>query len=132
MSRYTITVNGSAFEVEFKSRTGSLLTFVVDGQEHQVEIAPTGASPASAKATKRAAADRQTSATDLKAPMPGIVSEVKVTPGAEVKAGDILVVIEAMKMENPLKATADAVVDSVLVQRGQEVKAAEILVTWRK
>jgi biotin carboxyl carrier protein len=132
MSRYTITIDGSAFEVEFKSRMGSLLTFVVDGQEHQVEIAPTGASPASSKATKRAAADRRTAATDLKAPMPGIVSEVKVAPGAEVKAGDILVVIEAMKMENPLKATADAVVDSVLVQKGQEVKAGEILVTWRK
>jgi biotin carboxyl carrier protein len=64
--------------------------------------------------------------------MPGIVSEVKVAPGAEVKAGDLLVVIEAMKMENPLKATSDAVVDTVRVQKGQEVSAGEILVTWRK
>jgi biotin carboxyl carrier protein len=132
MSRYTITVDGSSFEVEFKSRVGSLMTFTVDGQEYQVDIAPTAASQCTPKATKRTSTDRRAAATDLKAPMPGIVSEVKVAPGAEVKAGDILVVIEAMKMENPLKATSDAVVDTVRVQKGQEVSAGEILVTWRK
>lgn len=132
MSRYTITVDGVSFEVEFKSRVGSRMTFSVNGQECQVEISPTTASPNPSRAIKRPLTERRSVAADVKAPMPGIISEVRVASGTEVKTGDILVVIEAMKMENPLKATADAVVEAIFVQQGQEVSAGQVLVTWRK
>ncbi len=69
-------------------------------------------------------------ATDLKAPMPGLVVEVAVTEGQEVKKGDKLVVLEAMKMENILKASADAVVKKVRAVKGKTVEKNEVLVLF--
>lgn len=66
---------------------------------------------------------------DIKAPMPGLVVEVKVSNGQEIKKGDPVIVLEAMKMENILKATADAVVKSVIVKKGSKVEKNEVLVT---
>lgn len=69
-------------------------------------------------------------AADLKAPMPGLVVEVAVKEGQEVKKGDKLVVLEAMKMENILKASADAVVKKVSAVKGRTVEKNEILVVF--
>lgn len=65
---------------------------------------------------------------DIKAPMPGLVVEVKVQSGQSIKKGDAILVLEAMKMENILKATGDGVVKSILVQKGSKVEKNEILV----
>ncbi len=65
---------------------------------------------------------------DLKAPMPGMVMEVHVADGQEVKQGDLLVTLEAMKMENTLKAAGDGVVSRVAVAKGQAVEKNEVLV----
>jgi acetyl/propionyl-CoA carboxylase alpha subunit len=70
-------------------------------------------------------------AIDLKAPMPGLVVEVAVREGAEVKKGDKLVVLEAMKMENILKAPADAVVKKILIEKGRSVEKNEVLVVFQ-
>jgi acetyl/propionyl-CoA carboxylase alpha subunit len=67
-------------------------------------------------------------AADLKAPMPGMVVEVAVKEGQEVKKGDKLVVLEAMKMENILKAPADATVKKVNAVKGKTVEKNEVLV----
>lgn len=69
-------------------------------------------------------------ATDLKAPMPGLVVEVSVKEGEEVKQGDRLVVLEAMKMENILKAPADAVIKKIHVTKGNAVEKNEVLVVF--
>lgn len=69
-------------------------------------------------------------ADDLKAPMPGLVVEVAVTEGMEVKQGDKLVVLEAMKMENILKAPADAVIRKVNVSKGKTVEKNEVMVVF--
>jgi len=133
MSTYTISVEGRAFHVELKSRIGTLLTFCVDGQEYQVDVAPnTSGAQTAAKAPKASQSQRQSTANEVKAPMPGIVSEIKVASGAAVKAGDVLLVIEAMKMENPIKAPRDGVIDQVTVQKGQEVAAGSVIVTLQK
>lgn len=66
---------------------------------------------------------------DIKAPMPGLVVDIRVENGQRIKKGDAVVVLEAMKMENILKATADALVKSVQVKKGSKVEKNEILVT---
>ncbi|MEQ1869696.1 MAG: biotin/lipoyl-containing protein [Vicinamibacterales bacterium] len=77
--------------------------------------------------TQGARRDKQ-AALPLAAPMPATVLKVLVTPGAVVKRGDTLVILEAMKMELPLRASADAVVSAVHCHAGELVKADTVLV----
>ncbi len=65
---------------------------------------------------------------DIKAPMPGLVKDILVTEGQELKAGDSVVILEAMKMENVLKCPSDAIVKSVKVKKGSTVEKNEIIV----
>lgn len=69
---------------------------------------------------------------DLKAPMPGLVIDIPVENGQEVKKGDPLLVLEAMKMENVMKAEADAVVKVVNVEKGQAVEKNQLLVSFEE
>lgn len=65
---------------------------------------------------------------DLKAPMPGLILDVNIKAGDEVKEGDYLLVLEAMKMENTLTAPRDGVVKSVSVKKGETVEKNQLLV----
>lgn len=68
---------------------------------------------------------------EIKAPMPGLVINVIVKPGDQVKKGDALLVLEAMKMENVIKAPADAVVSSVVAEKGKAVEKGQLLVSFQ-
>jgi biotin carboxyl carrier protein len=74
--------------------------------------------------------DRPRAASVLKAPMPGLVLRVQAEPGQTVDAGDGLVVLEAMKMENELKAPAPGTVKRVIVQAGQAVEKGQVLLEF--
>ena len=65
---------------------------------------------------------------DIKAPMPGLVLEVAVTPGASVKKGDTLLILEAMKMENIIKAPGDGEIEVVHVKQGEAVEKNQLLI----
>lgn len=67
---------------------------------------------------------------ELKAPMPGLVLQVMVQAGDEIKKGDNLLVLEAMKMENILKAPADATVKSILIKAGDKVEKNQVLIQF--
>ncbi|MCW3075531.1 MAG: acetyl-CoA carboxylase biotin carboxyl carrier protein subunit [Bacteroidetes bacterium] len=67
---------------------------------------------------------------DLKAPMPGMVLNVLVSEGAEVKKGDTLIVLEAMKMENILKSPTDGVIKKILAIKGNAVEKNQILIQF--
>lgn len=69
-----------------------------------------------------------TKVNDLKAPMPGLVLDVLVTEGQQIKKGENLVVLEAMKMENNLKAVNDATVKKICVVKGARVEKNEVLI----
>lgn len=67
---------------------------------------------------------------EVKAPMPGLVLSVGVTEGQEVKKGDSLLVLEAMKMENMLKSATDGVVKKIFVLKGDKVEKNQVLITF--
>lgn len=67
---------------------------------------------------------------ELKAPMPGLVLNIEVKPGDQLKKGDRVLVLEAMKMENVIKAPADVTVASVEAQKGKTVEKNQVLVRF--
>ncbi len=68
--------------------------------------------------------------TDLKAPMPGLVTEILVNIGDNIKEGDNILVLEAMKMENNLKAEQNAIIKDIIIEKGSSVEKNQILVTF--
>lgn len=67
---------------------------------------------------------------DLKAPMPGLIFDIKVMEGDAVKKGDALLVLEAMKMENILKSPSDGVVKSIKIKKGESVEKNQVLIQF--
>ena len=67
---------------------------------------------------------------DLKAPMPGLVTNILVNIGDEIKKGDKLLVLEAMKMENNLKAENDAIIKDIIVEKGNSVEKKQVLIIF--
>jgi biotin carboxyl carrier protein len=88
--------------------------------------AAAGAAAAAAKGAAKAAADA--SAEGVRAPMPGKVLEVFVEPGDKVDAGDVVLILEAMKMENELKSPRKGTIKSVNVKKGDPVAGQQLLV----
>lgn len=140
MNTYTVTVNGISYAVEVKERRGRTLTFVIDREVYTVEVESQGerktASAAVTPVTKQSGPRSSTGAasslaiSEIRAPLPGIISDMKVSPGDTVQAGTILLVIEAMKMENPIKSPRDAKIKAVHVSKGQEVAHNTLVVSF--
>lgn len=123
MKNYTITVNGTPYNVTVEDANGSAAP---------VAAAPApAAAPASAPAPAPAAAPAAPAAgsVSVDAPMPGNILDIKVSNGASVKAGDVLLILEAMKMENEIVAPQDGTVASVNVNKGDTVEAGQTLVS---
>ena len=115
--KYKVTLNGRTYEVEVEAGKAMLL----DEYEAIVPAAAPAAAPAPAAAAP-VAGDAVT------APMPGNILKVNVTPGQAVKEGDVLVVLEAMKMENEILAPKACTVKQVLVSKGSTVDTGATLV----
>lgn len=109
MKKYRVNVNGTVFEVEIEEMTG----------------AP--AAPAVAAAAPLHLPPRRRR--KITAPMPGTILTVNVTSGSTVKKGDVLMILEAMKMENEIMAPCDGTVTSVSVTKGAAVESGTLLCT---
>ena len=121
MKNYRVTVNGVAYDVVVEE-LGATSAPVAP-----VAPAPVAApTPVAAPAAKPAA---PAGANAIKAPMPGNIIKVNVKAGDSVKKGDVLCVLEAMKMENDIMAPADGTVASVSVTAGQSVQTDAVLVS---
>ncbi|MBQ7857151.1 MAG: biotin/lipoyl-binding protein [Oscillospiraceae bacterium] len=126
--KYQINLNGRVYEVEVEATTAMLLS-----EYEAVAPAPVAAAaPAEAAAAVPAAAPAAPAVTGageaVNAPMPGNILKVNVNVGDKVKAGTVLVVLEAMKMENEIMAPKDGAVTQVLVSKGSTVDTGAPLV----
>ena len=120
MKTYNITVNGVTYTVDVEEV----------GATASAPVAAPVVAPAPAAAPKAAPkASGAAGAVSVKAPMPGNIMKVNCKVGASVKKGDVLVVLEAMKMENDICAPQDGVVASVEVAQGATVETDAVLVT---
>ena len=118
MKAYKVTVNGSVYEIVLE---------VIDKADIKTPAAPVAAPTPAAPAAPVAPA--AAGATTITAPMPGTILKVNVANGQAVKKGDVLMVLEAMKMENEIMAPADGTVSSVNVNAGASVEAGSVLCT---
>ena len=128
MKKYNITVNGNTYEVFVEEADGAVIAPAAPVFSAPV-AAPTAAPAAAPAAPKAAAPAGAAGANKVSAPMPGTILEVKVSAGQSVKKGDVICVLEAMKMENDIPAPCDGVVASVNVQKGASVAANDVLAT---
>ncbi len=126
MKNYRITVNGTTYDVAVEEGTGS------------AAAAPVAAAPAAAPAPKAApapaapapkAASGSAGSVTVASPMPGKILGVKTEVGKSVKKGEVLMILEAMKMENEIVAPEDGTVASVNVGVGDSVEAGDTLAT---
>ncbi|MCF2612344.1 MULTISPECIES: biotin/lipoyl-containing protein [Fusobacterium] len=93
--------------------------------------APAPVAPAPVAAPAPTAAPVSAGASTVVAPLPGTILDVKVAPGQAVKTGEIVIIMEAMKMETEVVAAADGVVDSILVKKGDAVDTDATLITLK-
>lgn len=124
MKKYTITVNGTAYEVEVEEMGGAAVAAAPKAAPAPAAAPAPKAAPAPAPAAKPVAAGSAT----VSAPMPGKVLEVKCKAGDAVKAGDVLLILEAMKMQNEIMAPADGTVSDVRVSAGQTVSTGDVMI----
>ena len=123
--KYKVTLNGRTYEVEVEAGKAMLL----DEYEAIAPAAPAAApAPVAAPAAAPAAPVVTGAGDPVNAPMPGTILKVNVTANQTVKAGTVLCVLEAMKMENEIMAPKDGTVTQVLVSNGSKVDTGAPLV----
>ena len=126
MKTYNVTVNGVTYAVQVEEVAGGAAAPVAAPAPKAAPAPAASPAPAAAPAPKASGAQ---GAVSVKAPMPGNIMKVNVKPGQAVKKGDVMIVLEAMKMENDICAPADGTVASVEVAQGATVETDAVLVT---
>lgn len=113
MRRFRVNVNGNEYDITVE----------------EIDASAAKSAPAPKAAPKAAPATAPAGGEAVKSPMPGTILKVNVTNGASVKKGDVLMILEAMKMENEIMATCDGKVTSVAVAQGASVESGAVLCT---
>jgi glutaconyl-CoA decarboxylase len=137
MKKYNIIVNGTAYAVEVEEVGGSAAAPAAAPAPAPAlaPAAPAAAAPAAAKAEAPAPAPAAPSAAPsagaktVECPMPGTILDIKVKPGDAVTAGQVLLILEAMKMENEILAPKAETVNQIVSSKGSSVNAGDVLLT---
>lgn len=117
MRKFIVNVNGIGYEVEVEEVTGN-------------SAAPAAPKAPAAPAAPKAPAAPAAGSKPITAPMPGTILSVNVNSGDTVKSGQVLIVLEAMKMENEIMAPVDCRIASVKVQKGASVNSGDVLIEY--
>ena len=140
MKEYKYTINGTKYEVAIGDIEENIVTVTVNGEAYKVEMEkeaepekkkPVLGKPAAAEsasdepAANKAAVNKNNA---IKAPLPGVITDIKVAVGDEVQAGDTVIVLEAMKMANALQAEKAGKVTAICVKVGESVMEDDALV----
>ena len=139
MKEYKYTIDGKEYKVAIGDIVENVADVTVNGEQYKVEMEPEKepekpkpvvrpVAPAPAPASSGASKASANSQNAVKAPLPGVITEVKVAVGDSVAEGDTVVVLEAMKMANNLDAEKGGKVTAILVQPGQSVMDGDPLV----
>lgn len=128
MKKYYVTVNGNRYEVEVEEVKG-------DFQDREESVPANTAAPiveepqavSSVPSSKPASKNVSAESEKINCPMPGTIVSVNVKEGEKVKKGDLLFVLEAMKMENEIVSPVEGTVASVAVTKGQSVNTEDLL-----
>lgn len=118
MKKFKVVVNGETFEVEVEELTTPIPT--------QTKAATTTRQAVAKKARTQTSVHGLNN--NVTAPLPGNINEIKVAVGDQVNAGDVLVILEAMKMENEITAPVAGLIKELLVKKGQVVQSGELLI----
>ena len=133
MVRYRVTVNGQTFEVTVEEVEGGGPTTAASAPVQAPAAAsvqahaPAATPPPPVRPVEAGSRPREGEGVEVRAPMPGIVTEVRVRPGQRVAAGDVLLLVEAMKMANEVTAPVSGAVLQLRVQAGDSVAAGQVL-----
>lgn len=125
MKKYNVTVNGKKYEVEIEEVGGAVNSAVVTGSAQSVSTP----APAVAEPINNPSATVHSEGEAVNSPMPGTILNIKVTAGQKVSKGDVLCILEAMKMENDIVSPKDGTVASVNTQKGASVNSGDLLFT---
>lgn len=140
MKEYKYTINGTKYEVAVGDIEENIVTVTVNGEAYKVEMErepepekkkPVLGKPAAAAASDDAPAANKAAVNKnnaVKAPLPGVITDIKVAVGDEVQVGDTVVVLEAMKMANALQAEKTGKVTAICVKIGESVMEDDALV----
>ena len=128
--KYVVTLNGKKYDVEV-NESEAVITSVSNAAPAAAPVAPVAAAPAPAASTAPSApaavVGTAVSGTQITSPMPGTILKLNVAEGQAVKAGDVVLIREAMKMENEIVAPCDGTIKQLLVSKGSTVDTDQIL-----
>ena len=129
MKNYTITVNGTPYNVTVEEGTGAPVAAAPVAAAAPAPAPAAAPAPAPAAAPKAAAPQGSAGSVKVEAPMPGTILDVKVSVGDSVSSGSVLCILEAMKMENEIVAPQDGTVASINVAKSDSVEAGQVIIT---
>lgn len=136
---YKFKLNGKRYEANVVSDTDNIIEIELNGKRYTVEvereqpkprpaapiITPTAAQMPSAPTQPQ---NKPAKVKKITSPLPGVVLDVKVHPGDAVKRGQVVMILEAMKMENEIEATDDGIVSSISKSKGDSVMEGDTLI----